>query len=98
MSLLPGCIPSAVSELAGCLDPHKGRALMPKAVNDAARAGDLQVIGGDAESTCLSTAGYPPWAVRFCEIYALGAMRTVTAASIHAAFWTYSRTTQNFGV
>ncbi|KAK9795515.1 hypothetical protein WJX73_003414 [Symbiochloris irregularis] len=58
----------------------------------------MLVIGGDSGSSCLSTAGYPPWATRFCEIYGLGPMQAVTAASIDAAFRTYSRTTQNFGV
>jgi hypothetical protein len=45
----------------------------------------------------LTLAGYPPWSLRFSEVYYLGSLARMTRTRLHATLGHYYRTTQRFG-
>lgn len=45
----------------------------------------------------LTLAGYPPWTVRFSEIYHMGDLAHVTQRQLTGALQRYCRTSQRFG-
>lgn len=45
----------------------------------------------------LTLAAFPPWLLRFSEIYHAGQLSSFTRAKLHNILWKYCRTSQRFG-
>lgn len=45
----------------------------------------------------FTTAGFPPWMLRFSELYHLGSLATVTDRQLSRALQKYSNVSQRFG-
>ena len=52
----------------------------------------MQVFG-----EVLTLAAFPPWLLRFCEIYHVGHLAAFSRAKLHRILWRYCRTSQRFG-
>lgn len=55
---------------------------------------DLALVCGDA----FTTAGFPPWLLRFSELYHLKPLLSVSQADVKAALCQYSKVKQRFGM
>ena len=52
----------------------------------------MQVFG-----EVLTLAAFPPWLLRFSEIYHAGHLTAFSRAKLHRILWRYCRTSQRFG-
>ena len=60
----------------------------------AVREPELLLVFGKV----LTLAGFPPWLVRFSEIYKGGMLREFSSAKMTHILQQYCRTTQRFGI
>lgn len=81
MNQLPACEPLCVRAVA-----------KEQARSEKRFLSDTQVFG-----ETFTTAGFPPWLMRFSELYRLGALRDVTPSRLARTLHTYSRVAQRFG-
>ena len=55
-------------------------------------ASHIQVFG-----KAFTVAGFPPWLLRFCELYHLGQLRDVTDERLDTTLQQYNNVAQRFG-
>ncbi|CAL5218547.1 g236 [Coccomyxa viridis] len=60
---------------------------------DAVKEPELVLVFGEV----LTLAAFPPWLLRFCEIYHVGHLAAFSRAKLHRILWRYCRTSQRFG-
>jgi hypothetical protein len=58
---------------------------------------DLHYMRAQVFGPVLTMAGYPPWPLRFSEIYHMGRLAGMTRQALRQALRRYCRTSQRFG-